>query len=597
MLVELSVVEQRYHAVLEVLISRVPVTEVAERYGVSRKSVHAWLHRYEEHGLAGLADRSHRPLQQPRQVSAAVEAAICQLRTAHPKWGPRRLVHELNRSGLGPAPSRSTVYRVLVRNHFVTARTRKKRREDYLRWERDRPMELWQLDVMGSVRLADGREAKLISGVDDHSRFCVIATVVARATGRAVCAAFGQALTEFGVPEQVLTDNGKQFTGKYGRPRPAEVLFDRICRKNGIEHLLTKPRSPTTTGKVERWHQSIQHEFLDDQPPFASLAAAQASVDAWRIEYNTTRPHQSLDMASPADRFQATAPSDPPLWLPADLTPAPPPDTALPADSATAVCAATDRGPADAVQVDAVEVDRVVPASGNLQVAGQQFWLGPQRAGQPVTLWIDTTTVHVSVAGRHLKTVPSRLSAVDLARLRADGARPAGPPPARPSPGLLAAGGTVELDRLVHAQGVVVLAGHQVPVGQPLAGRRVTLRLEPQLIHVIADGRLWRTIAFTLPATERARLRGARIAGPPPALAAAPVRVQRRVSSRGGIQVVGQRVQVGFRYAGATVTIEVEDTMLRVLDQHDEVLAVIARTTRKEVTRYKAYGHHDRAQA
>jgi hypothetical protein len=187
--------------------------------------------------------------------------------------------------------------------------------------------------------------------------------------------------------------------------------------------------------------------------------------------------------------------------------------------------------------------------------------------------------------------VPSRLSAVDLARLRADGARPAGPPPARSSPGLLAAGAAVELDRLVHAQGVVVLAGHQVPIGQPLAGRRVTLRLEPQLIHVIADGVHWRTIAFTLPAPERARLRGARIAGPPPALAATPVRVQRRVSSRGGIQVVGQRVQVGFRYAGATVTIEVEDTVLRVLDQHDEVLAVIARTTRKEVTRYKAYGH------
>jgi hypothetical protein len=191
-----------------------------------------------------------------------------------------------------------------------------------------------------------------------------------------------------------------------------------------------------------------------------------------------------------------------------------------------------------------VEVDRVVPASGNLQVAGQQFWLGPHRAGQPVTLWIDTTTVHVAVAGRHLKTVPSRQSAVDLARLRADGARPAGPPPARPSPGLLATGATVELDRLVHAQGVVVLAGRQIPVGMPLAGRRVTLRLEAQLMYVIADGVLWRTLAFTLPAAERSRLRGARLAGPPPVLAATPVRVQRRVSSRGGIQVVGQRGSV-----------------------------------------------------
>jgi transposase InsO family protein len=589
--------------VLEVLVSRVPVSEVADRYGVSRKSVHAWVRRYEEFGLAGLADRSHRPHSQPRQVSAEVEAEICRLRTAHPKWGPRRIRFELGRAGgAGSVPSRSTVYRVLVRNHFVTARPRRRRREDYIRWERPAPMQLWQLDVMGSVRLADGREVKLISGVDDHSRFCVIATVVARATGRAVCSAFARALTEYGVPEQVLTDNGKQFTGKYGRPRPAEVLFDRICRKNGIEHLLTKPRSPTTTGKIERWHQSIQTEFLDEQAAFASVEDAQAAVDAWRIEYNTTRPHQSLDMASPADRFRPAPPSEPVLWLPADLTPTPEPAPAPPSDASppllpARVSAMTVPGSGEVRWPDAVEVDRVVPASGNLQVAGQQFWLGPHRAGQPVTLWIDTTTVHVALAGRHLKTVPSRLSTVDLARLRTDGARPAGPPPARPSPGLLAGGATVELDRLVHSQGAVVLANRQIPVGMPLAGRLVTLRLEPTLLHVIVDGKLWRTLPVTLAPDQRARLRGARIAGPPPALATAPVRVQRRVSCRGGIQVIGQRVQVGFRYAGATVTIEVDDTVLRVLDQHDDVLTVVPRSSRKEVTRYKAYGHTKPAQA
>jgi hypothetical protein len=466
-------------------------------------------------------------------------------------------------------------------------------------------MELWQMDIVGGVLADDGREYKLVSGVDDHSRFCVIATVVARATGRAVCGAFARALAEYGVPEQVLTDNGKQFTGRFSRPRPSEVLFDRICRKNGIEHLLTKPRSPTTTGKVERWHQTLQTEFLHEQPaPFASLRDAQAAVDAWRAEYNHTRPHQSLDMASPADRFRAVPPAeraDLPLWLPADLTPlpAPPPPPATAAQPTTAAAAAgtaaIDGG--TGLPSDAVEVDRVVPASGNLQVAGQQFWLGPHRAGQPVTLWMDSTTVHVSVAGRHLKTLPSRLSGVDLARLRVDGARPAGPPPARPSPGQLAAGAAVEVDRLVHAQGAVVLAGRQLPIGQPLAGRRVTLRLEPQLVHVIVDGRLWRTVPFALPPTARARLQGARLAGPPPAPAAAPIRVQRRVSSRGGIQVIGQRVTVGFHHAGATVTIEVEDTMLRVLDEHDQVLTVVPRTSRKEVTRFKAYGHTDPARA
>lgn len=119
---------------------------------------------------------------------------------------------------------------------------------------------------------------------------------VPRATSRAVCTAFLAALERFGVPEQVLTDNGIQFTGKYLRPRHTEVLFDQICRHNGIDHLLTKIRSPTTTGKIERWHESIQ----TDHGPFTCIDAAQQAVDGWVAEYNHTRPHQARDMDPPA---------------------------------------------------------------------------------------------------------------------------------------------------------------------------------------------------------------------------------------------------------------------------------------------------------
>ena len=85
-----------------------------------------------------------------------------------------------------------------------------------------------------------------------------------RATGRAVCRAFVAAMAAHGIPDEVLTDNWKVFTGRFGKPRPAEVLFERICRKNGIRQLLARPYSPTTIGKVERWHQSLQTDFLHD---------------------------------------------------------------------------------------------------------------------------------------------------------------------------------------------------------------------------------------------------------------------------------------------------------------------------------------------
>src|SRR5215468_4427509 len=323
-LVEVSVVEQPYRAVLEVRAG-VPVTEVAVRYGVSRQSVHSWLRRYEQGGLGALADRSRRPDGCLHQVSAGIEAAVCEMRREHPKWGPLRLAHELAKAGMVPAPSRMSVYRVLVRHGLIEPEARKRPRSSYRRWERDEPMALWQLDIVGGAFLAGGTEAKVVTGVDDHSRYCVIASVVARATGRAVCLAFAAALRAYGVPGEVLTDNGKQFTDRFGKG--GEVLFDRICRDNGITHRLTQPRSPTTTGKVERFHGSLRRELVDDAVPFADLAAAQAAVDAWRQEYNTTRPHQALGMASPADRFTSSRGSETekllPLRLPAVLSPVP----------------------------------------------------------------------------------------------------------------------------------------------------------------------------------------------------------------------------------------------------------------------------------
>jgi transposase InsO family protein len=116
-------------------------------------------------------------------------------------------------------------------------------------------------------------------------------------------------MQEYGIPGEVLSDNGKQFTGRFGKPRPAEVLFERICRENGITQRLTKPRSPTTTGKIERLHQTLQQELLNVHSPFASIEDAQAAVDTWRKQYNTDRPHQSLAMAFPAARFTRAAPA------------------------------------------------------------------------------------------------------------------------------------------------------------------------------------------------------------------------------------------------------------------------------------------------
>lgn len=239
--------EQRYKAVLAVISDGRSITEVAASWGISRQTLHTWLSRWESGGLEGLADRSHRPVTCPHQVDPRVEVEVWEARRAHPGRGPRLIAYELGRRGV--VVSESSAYRALRRAGLIDPDRRRRRAEHWRRWERGQAMELWQMDTVGGIGLADGTSAKCVTGIDDHSRFCVVATVMARERTQRVCDAFAGALGRYGCPEQVLTDNGKVFTGRFNHP-PTEVLFDAICRRNGIEHLLTAPRSGPVNSSV-----------------------------------------------------------------------------------------------------------------------------------------------------------------------------------------------------------------------------------------------------------------------------------------------------------------------------------------------------------
>ena len=229
---------------------------------------------------------------------------VLEMRRAHAYWGARRIAFELGRKRIQPAPSESAVYRCLVRAAVIDPMTRRRRRETWKRWERGGPMELWQLDLVHGFLLADGTSAKALTGIDDHSRYCVSARLMASERTQSVCDGFSSAMQTYGVPLQVLTDNGKVFTGRFAQP-PVEVLFDRICRENGVDHILTQPRSPTTTGKIERFHKTLRVEFNTRQV-FKTLKTAQEALDEWVTYYNTQRPHQGLGDLAPESRFRST---------------------------------------------------------------------------------------------------------------------------------------------------------------------------------------------------------------------------------------------------------------------------------------------------
>jgi transposase InsO family protein len=375
---EMSVAEQRYQAVLAVISDGETVTDVAARFGVRRQTVHEWLAKYEAGGLEGLADGSHRPRSCPHQMPAPVEVALVELRLAHPTWGPRRLSFELAKRG-SPV-TESAAYRALARLNLIDPAARRPRDRKWKRWERGTPMELWQMDVVGGFALADGTRAKALTGVDDHSRFCISARLMTRESSRGVCDGLAAALRSYGVPEQILTDNGKVFTGRFNKP-PVEALFERICRENGIRHLRTQPRSPTTTGKIERFHRAIRTEFRTDRV-FASLAAAQAELDEWVNDYNTRRPHQALDMATPAQRFWREDAAPVATLRPSSDRPARP---------------GKDRS-------DGYWVARRASAVGVVCVSWQQVCLGAAAAGHNIDVWVTDDVLQCYDGDQLLRT-------------------------------------------------------------------------------------------------------------------------------------------------------------------------------------------------
>jgi transposase InsO family protein len=474
-LVELGVAEQRHRAVLEVL-DGAPVTVVARRYGVSRQTVHRWLARYAgEGGLANLVDRSCRPGWCPHQMPARVEVRVIGLRWQHRDWGPDRIRYQLAREGVTPLPGRSSVYRALVRNGLLDPAKRKRKRSEFRRWERGRAMELWQMDVMGGVHLSDGSEVKVVTGIDDHSRFVVCARVVARATAGPVCAALSQALATHGVPEQILTDNGKVFTARFGLG-PGPVRFDRICVDNGIRHLLTAPYSPTTTGKVERLHKTMRAEFFRRHDgAFASIGELQTALDAWVAHYNTERPHQAVGMCPPADRFRL-AQMVPSAAVADDPDPSP---------AAEAAAAAEPTRP-----TRLPGVGRWVDPAGQVSVAGFRYPLGRVFAGEPVEVVVSGGLVEILHAGVLVTTHVQRRRP-DHADLDQHGVerQPATQRRARrPSVG-------PSVVRLADANGAVSFAGVTYRAGRAWARRSIEVSLVAGSVQLASDGQVIRVHA------------------------------------------------------------------------------------------------------
>jgi transposase InsO family protein len=294
--------ELRKEVLMEVQRTGEPVSSICQRFGISRQTYYRYRRRLLLEGLKGLEDKSRKPHRSPGRMDPQVEIEICRLRKTHPRWGARRIHAELTRAGIG-APAVSSIHQALRRNHLVAIQP-PRRQKAFKRFQRTISNDLWQIDAT-QVRLATSKKVWVLDMIDDHSRYLLSALASAAPTVDAAWDCFEEAASRYGLPRQVLSDNGLCFTG---RLHGVEVEFERNLKELEVELINAGPYHPQTLGKLERFHKTLKL-WLVEEGPAEDLPHLQELLDAFRHHYNTQRPHQGIENMTPLERFRHLDPT------------------------------------------------------------------------------------------------------------------------------------------------------------------------------------------------------------------------------------------------------------------------------------------------
>ena len=275
----------------------IAVAKVCQEFGISPRTLWRWKGRYREAGLQGLIPRSRRPCRSPRQTPDWLEGAILAIRL-RTGWGMQRIAEELKHVGLGPV-THTAVRGVLKRRGMTVPLTRRSRKAGF-RYQRERPNDLWHMDVKGPMHLPGIGSTYGIAILDDCSRFCVAATLETNKRMKTCVALLEEAVAKWGAPRQLMSDNGSEFLGVGRNPGPSRFL--KRLGELGIEHMPIKLRTPETNGKIERFWLTLEEEFLM-RVPINSLDGGRQALWAYVHEYDFNRRHSALAYRSPAQIF------------------------------------------------------------------------------------------------------------------------------------------------------------------------------------------------------------------------------------------------------------------------------------------------------
>ncbi len=344
---ENSVMSQRRELVMFAL-DYANISFLSRRYNISRKTAYKWITRYIQEGEEGLSDRSRRPRHSPMKTPPLLERAVLKVRKDHSTWGGRKIRARLIATGYEDVPSASTITEILHRNGKISSDESDKHRS-WKSFEYDEPNDLWQMDFKGHFPLKRGR-CHPLTILDDHSRFSIGIRACNDEKRATVHWELEDVFKTYGLPDRMLLDNGPPWGGQ---GRSVYTIFTVWLIRLGIRVLHSRAYHPQTLGKDERFHRTLKAELLTGRE-FNDIKESQASFDSWRECYNFERPHEALNMATPAESYRPSSKEMP--------------------------------GSLPKIEYESDDYVRKVQSVGEIHFKGREFIVGKAFRGEPVAV-------------------------------------------------------------------------------------------------------------------------------------------------------------------------------------------------------------------
>jgi transposase InsO family protein len=298
-----DVLTMKEEVIQKALSNQVSISDLAVEYRISRQTIYKWIKRFKEQGIDGLMELSRRPHSSPNRTTSGNTELILNIHDEYSAWGGRKLRQRLINKGhkIDDIPSESTFNRVLKKHGRIDPDESKKRQQ-FIRFEKEKPNELWQMDFKGHFKMGTKR-CHPLTVLDDHSRFSIVLKACLGETYDVVYQGLESAFEEYGLPDGMTMDNGSPWKGS--PPWTLSRLTVWLMRL-GIKVSHSSVRHPQTQGKDERFHRSLKDEVIKFHQ-FKNLKQTQELFDDWKKIYNYERPHEGIGLLCPYQRYKPSS--------------------------------------------------------------------------------------------------------------------------------------------------------------------------------------------------------------------------------------------------------------------------------------------------